>query len=297
MILAGANLDGAAMNSLGSTFNITITAQTSEQITATFEPATNAEPGAYSIAVTTAAGASNAQTFYVTPYLQSITLADGTTAGGSPGNGVSVILAGFGLSGATLNLPGNSGLSLDGTPTVTETQITVTINIAGSAAPGPVELTVSVGDFTSNSVIFTVNNLISIEPSTMAAGGANLPVSVTLNGVNLTDATINVTGPITAGVPSVSTPAELIVPLTILDYAGGTQVVTVTVDGVTSNELTFLVEPYIESIDPTSKPAGGTSFSVTLKGQGLTNVNQLGEASMPGQIFRYRESRLRTIAM
>jgi N-acetylglucosamine-6-sulfatase len=174
------------------------------------------------------------------------TLSAISPSSGTPGASVPVTLTGSNLSGATVNISG-SGIGVTGVSS-TATQITATFNV-GSTASGSYNVTATTAGGTSNPVTFAVNgsppppvpSLSSITPSSGQVGSS---VNVTLAGVNLSGATLNVSGTgITAGNVS-SSSTQITATLTIASNAAtGSYNVSATTGGGTSNTVAFQVNP------------------------------------------------------
>ena len=273
VVLSGTNLEAATVNSLGSMINFKVTAATSTTMTVTIT-ASNAGPGPYDISVTTASGVSNSVVLYVTPYIQTMALVGLPV----PGNSVPVILTGYGLGGANNDSFqfSESYVSVQAVAADSETEVAATLAITGSATPGTVQVSLALGGNTSNQVSFVIDNLTSMTPT---SGMAGQTVPVTLSGVNLTGATITVTGGITVGTPTASSETSITAPFTIPSAASGPQQVTVNIPAGGSNPLTFTVTPYLASVtvsEGVAWGAPGQSVAVTITGSGLSGVTQTG---------------------
>jgi len=280
VVLSGTNLEAATVNSLGSMINFEVTAATSTTMTVTITAASNAQPGPYYISVTTASGVSNPVVLYVTPYIQTIQPNDGV-----PGNSVHVILTGYGLGGANKDSFqfSESYVSAQAAAGILGGKVAATLSITGSATPGTVQVSLALGGNTSNQVPFVINNLISMTPT---SGMAGQTVPMTLTGVDLTGATITVTGGITVGTPTASSATSITAPFTIPSGASGPQQVTVNIPASGSNPLTFTATPYLASISGSGGVAWGApgqeNVAVTITGSGLTGVTQKGGSLYAG---------------
>jgi hypothetical protein len=188
-----------------------------------------------------------------------------------------VTLSGSNLSGATINaIPGITITNVNATASA----VTATFTIAANAATGPQNVTVTTTGGTSNAQVFTINpatpSLTSINPASGVVGSAGF--SVTLNGSNLTGATINAIPGIT--ITNVNaTASSVTATFTIAANATtGPQNVTVTTAGGKSNSVTFTINPSnpsaptLTAITPNSTVTGGAAFGVTLSGTNLTGA-------------------------
>ena len=264
--LAGSNLTGATINApTGITVSgVTVTASS---ITATFTIAGTAPTGAQSVTVTAAGGTSNPVTFTVNP---APSLTSITPDNGNQGAVVPVTIAGSNLTGATINAP--TGITVSAV-TVTASSITATFTISSTAPTGAQSVTVTAGGVTSSAVTFTVNPAPALTSITPNNGTQGTAVGVTIAGTNLTGATINALTAITvSGVTVTST--SITATFTISGTAPtGPQSVTVTAGGVTSNAVTFTVNPApaLTSITP-NNGTQGTAVGVTIAGLNLTGA-------------------------
>src|SRR6202030_2423150 len=135
------------------------------------------------VTVTTSGGTSGVQTFTVNqaaPTLSAI-----SPNSGVQGQGVAVTLAGTNfIAGATIGVSG-AGITVSNTTVAGATQITATFTIAGNAATGAQNITVTTSGGTSGAQAFTVNlappTLTSINPNNGVQGQG---VAVTLAGTN-----------------------------------------------------------------------------------------------------------------
>src|SRR4029077_1468098 len=188
------------------------------------------------ITVTTSGGTRGAQEFTVNlapPQLTSITPNNGVQ-----GQSVPVILTGTNfVAGATIGLSG-AGITVSNTTVVSATQITATFTIAGNAATGAQNITVTTSGGTSGAQAFTVNlappTLTSINPNTGVQGQS---VAVTLTGTNfVAGATIGLSGAgITVTNTTVLSTTQITATFTIAGSAAtGGQNVTVTTSGGTT---------------------------------------------------------------
>jgi hypothetical protein len=206
------------------------------------------------------------------------TLTSISPTSGVSGNAIAVTLTGTNFAaGATVNVPGRSGITVTGVTVVNATTITATFTISATAPLGGDSVTVTSGGVTTAPVTFTVvlpPTLTAISPTSGARGSVNLPV--TLTGTNFAaGATVNVPGGsgITVGGITVNGAGTQIT-TTFTIAAGATLTarnVTVTSGGVTTTPVTFTVvapaAPTLTTIAPTSgSRSSGTPVAVTLTG-------------------------------
>jgi len=129
-----------------------VTVLSSTQVSATFTITGTATPGARSVTVTTAGGTSNAVTFYVGPYVVSISPTSGTH-----GTSVPVTISGVGLTGASaIVFTSGSGITTSPLTVVNDTTVTATFTIASGATVGGHTFHLNVGATALNNVTFTV---------------------------------------------------------------------------------------------------------------------------------------------
>ena len=166
-----------------SVSGVTITSAT--QIAAVFNVAANAALGPANVAVSTAGGTSTpppAVTFSVLPPAPTLTSIN--PGGGTVGTTVAATLTGsnFVAGGTTVNVTG--GVTASNVVVSASNQLTVTLSIPATAAPGVVNVTVSTAGGTSGAVGFTVNPVPLITSPTPLPSGAvgnaySQPVTVT----------------------------------------------------------------------------------------------------------------------
>jgi hypothetical protein len=156
------------------------------------------------------------------------------------------------------------------------TQITVAVPASLIAGPGSLAVTVTnPGPVVSNALSLTVNpvpGLTGLSPTAGTAGsgavtltitGTNLPTGalVQWNRQSLTTTVVSATQ-ITASVPA-----------SLMATAGQASITVVTTDSVSSNALTFTVNPApaITALGPSSASLGGAAFNLTVTGTSLTS--------------------------
>jgi subtilase family serine protease len=262
------------------------------QLTATFNIASGAALGGYSVSVSTANGTSGSVTFTVTqPPSLTPTVTSISPSSGVPGAGVPITLTGTNfVSGATTLLISGSGVTAINPSVVSGTQLTATFNIASGATLGGYSVSVSTANGTSGSVTFTVAQptptLTSISPSS-ASLSTNTPV--TLTGTNfVSPATLNIApSGVTASAVTVVSSTQITANFSVASSATtGAHNVSVSMSNGTTGAVSFTVNgtaggggsPTLSSISPSVGKAG-TTVKVTLTGKNLT-----GLASIPFQI-------------
>jgi hypothetical protein len=256
-------------------------------VTASLLIAANAPLGLQTISVTTP-GAGNTSNgvgftiFALAPLLNSPLAPANATAGST----VPVTLTGTGFTGATAVNTSGAGITVTNLVVVSATQITATFVIAANAPTQGISVTTPNG--TSNAVTFTVivpvPTLISINPSSGAAGTASLPV--TLTGTNLIGATAINTGTAGITVTNLAVVSATQVTATFAIAAGAAAVShaisVVTPGGTTTQAVSFTVLPVptLTSINPTSGAAGTASLPVTLTGTNLIGATAINTGTV-----------------
>ena len=268
--ITGTNLLGATLNLPTGITAGGSPAVTATQITATLVISSSATTGARTITATTSGGTSNAVTFTVAsaPALTSI-----TPSSGARGATIPVTIVGTNLLGTSLTLP--SGITLSGTPTITDTQVTATLVISSSATTGARSISVTNGGSTSNSLTFTVASAPTLTSITPSSGARGATIPVTIVGTNLLGTSLTLPSGITlSGTPTI-TATQITANLVISSSATtGARSITVTNGGSTSNAVTFTVAsaPALTSITPSSGARGAT-IPVTIVGTNLLGTS------------------------
>ena len=264
--LAGTNLSNAMLNVLTAA-NVTSSAT---QINANFVIPVNSNLGPQNIVATSSGGVSNAVPFTILPPAPGISSI--TPNSGVAGTTVPVTLTGTNLTGATLNL--GPGLAANNV-TVSGSQITASLVIAANAALGPQNITAATSYGTSNAAVFTIVPPAPVlAPIAPNSGVAGTTVPVTLTGTNLTGATLNLGSGLTANTVIVGA-TQITANLVIATNAPlGSQNVTVTTAGGTSNAAVFTIVPPAPVLAPIAPNSGvaGTTVPVTLTGTNLTGA-------------------------
>ncbi|MEU5237939.1 IPT/TIG domain-containing protein [Streptomyces lydicus] len=192
-------------------------------------------------------------------------------AQGAPAGGTGVLITGSGFTGATQVRFGPNGTTF---VIVSDTLITTRT----PAGAGTVQVTVTAPTGTSTqNVLFTYTSaptpaLSSLSPATGPTSGGN---TVTLNGTNLSGATVVLFGPNPATVLT-NTATQI----TVIAPAGSPSsvAVTVTTAGGMSNALTYTYVaapvPVLSSLSPPSGPPSGGN-TVTISGTGLSGATSV----------------------
>jgi hypothetical protein len=244
--------------------NVTFVSPT--QITATFVINPAGPVGPCTVTVATANGTSIAGSFKVLigpPFLTSITPLTGFRGKTVP----------FSISGVNMTagvLTPMAGIAFSGT-VVTDALITTNLIIDPAAA-----VTTRIVSVTTPSGLSNTNLTFSVQAPlpvltgiTPTQGVANTTVPVIIAGTDLVGATLNLpTGFTLSGIPvvgSTSITANLVIASTV---PAGTQNITVTTLGGTSNAVVFLIQPKLTSIAPATAKAG-TATPITLTGNSL----------------------------
>jgi photosystem II stability/assembly factor-like uncharacterized protein len=197
------------------------------------------------------------------------TISPGSALAGSATFTLTVNGASF-ISGATVEWNG-VGLA---TTFVNSGELTAAVPASDLLTAGTVMVTVLSNGQLSNSVTFTINNPVpganSLSPTGANVGGPSFPLTV--NGTNFVNgSTVLWNG--SARTTTFVNSAQVTATINASDIASaGTDQVSVsnpTPGGGTSNNLPFTVGnpvPSLTSLSPTSKTAGGASFTLTAKG-------------------------------
>jgi uncharacterized protein (TIGR03437 family) len=154
--IAGSNLSGVTAVQFAPSTGITVSNvnASATQVTATVTVAASAPAGQVSVSVSSPAGTSNALVFTILAPAPQITSL--SPASGSPGNTVSLSIAGSNLSGVTaVQFAPSTGITVSNV-NATATQVTATVTIAASAPAGQVSVSVSSPAGTSNALAFTI---------------------------------------------------------------------------------------------------------------------------------------------
>lgn len=174
--------------------------------------------------------------------------------------------------------------------TLTPSADTTSATVSGTpSTAGPYSYTVQVTDSTPvtpmtapQSYSGTIApNITGISPTTVAAGGPDL--TLTVNGAGFgADSVVSFNSTALATTVVSSTQVTATVPASLTTTAGTAQI-TLTSASATSNGVPFTVTPTISSLSPNSATAGGPGFTLTVNGTGFEsgatvdfNGNSLG---------------------
>ena len=223
--------------------------------------------GVAQIAVVSGGATSNIIDFAVNPIISSLSPSSATA--GSPAFTLVVNGAGF-TTGSVVQWNGASLV----TNLISSTQLQATVLANLIASPGTSQVTVISNTLTSNSVNFTVTaaaSITSISPTSAIAGGPAFTLTVNGSGFQ-SGAAVQWNGNaltttfVSASRMTASVPANLIA-------NAGTAQITVLSGAVTSNAVTFTVNPapVVSAISPTTATAGGPAFTLTVNGTGFSS--------------------------
>jgi hypothetical protein len=230
------------------------------QITATFTISSTGPLGACAVTVTTQNGTSAASNFTVLvgpPALTSL-----TPSSGFSGSATAVTITGANLTGGTVSA------GPDVTPTITsitDTQIVANFAIRPTLQLGPVSVIVTTPSGPSNALPFTINAPVPvINGINPPQGSAATTVPVTLSGIGLLGAVLNLPAGVSTAAPPAITDTAIAASLAIAAGAQtGAQSISVTTAGGTSNAVSFTITPpgpTLSSISPASGAVNTTNF-------------------------------------
>ncbi|MEO0061734.1 MAG: hypothetical protein RLZZ08_294 [Pseudomonadota bacterium] len=263
--ITGTNFTGATAVQFGATAATGFTVNSATQVTATAPAGT----GTVDITVTTAGstsatGAGDRFTYVAQPAVTSISPSSGATAGGA-----TVTITGTNFTGATVVRFGATAAT--GFTVNSATQVTAT----APAGTGTVDITVTAAggtSVTSAADQFTYVSAPAISSVSPADGPVYGGATVTINGTNLSGATVVNFGANTA-TPIANTPTQVVV-VTPQGIAAGAVNVSVTTAGGTataSNAYSYHDAPTINALSPFTGPAAGGTV-VTIVGANFTGV-------------------------
>jgi uncharacterized protein (TIGR03437 family) len=251
----------------------------STQINAVVPASLSAVSGRFSLIVTNPGGAvSNSWgQMYIQPVITSITP---TSAAASSSN-VTISAAGIGFTstdGIRINVSG-SQWDLP-TTYISSSSLRATIPAAALVAAG--SALVSIVDTTSGTfsrtLPFTISPpsfaILSLNPSSVVAGSAGFTLNITGAGFASGAAAQWNGAPLQTTFTS-ATQLSATVPASLITLAGSANVTVVNPGGAVSNiaPLTItLVNPTLSSLSPTSVPAGGPAFTLTVNGGGFNGA-------------------------
>ncbi len=263
--VSGSNF-GATQGTSTIKFNgttVTPSSWSNASIVVSIPPGIWTSPGDLLVEVVVSNFVSNSVTFTLTPGIAGV-----TPASGSVGTPVAISGSLFGLT------QGTSTVALGGV-TVTPTSwgaTTILVQVPSAATAGPIVVTVN--GLASNLFPFTVSpGITSLSPAAGPVG-----TSVTINGSSFgaTQGSSTVTFNSVPAAPTAWGNTSIVVPVPAGTTTGP---VLVTVNGVSSNALTFTVPPTISSLSPSSRPAG---TSVTVKGANFGSVQGASKIQFNG---------------
>lgn len=258
-----------AATSLAGTANASAT-----QLTVTVPASLIAGAGTASITVTAVGGTSNAASFAINPPAPTITsLQPSSVTAGS--NAITLTINGTNFTASTVASWGGVPLAV---AFVSSTQLTASVPASLLATPGTVPITAKNGTVVSNAVMFTINPrstpvLTSLQPTSVAAGGAAFTLTVTGTGF-LENAAILWNGSELATKFMQSTSLSALISSSRIAAPGTVMIAVQNPDGSQSNSLTFTIEavpPVITAITPASAPVGGAAFTLTVSGSGFVS--------------------------
>ncbi|WDQ35456.1 IPT/TIG domain-containing protein [Paenibacillus marchantiae] len=268
--LTGTNLTGATAVKFGATAAASYTVNSATSITAT---APAGSLGTVDVTVTTSGGtsATSAVDQYTYMSMAAPTIVGLSPISGPTSGGTTVTLTGTNLTGATAVKFGATSASY----TVNSATSITAIAPAGSA--GTIDVTVMTSGGTSATsaadqyTYLAEPTITSMSPTSGPTSGGTI---VTLTGTNLTDATAVKFGATAAASYTVNSATQITATAPV--GSAGTVDVTVTTSGGTSatsaaDQYTYLAEPTITNMSPTSGPTSGGTI-VTLTGTNLTRT-------------------------
>jgi len=285
LTLTGANFIASSTVNFGSNQNTGgVVSNGGDTLTITIPAAQLSTAGPASVTVTNptpGGGTTGTQTFTVNNNNPAPTI---TTI--SP-TSAAVNGAGFTLTVNGNNFVNGSVVNFNGTAKsttfVSATKVAASILAADLLTVGNFPITVTnpaPGGGTSASVTFAVTSsspsLTSLSPTSASAGGAAFTLTLVGTGF-ATGATVNF-GTVTI-TPSSVTSTQIVATIPAADIAtAGTVNVTVTnpAGGGTSNAQNFSTNnpaPTVSSLSPTSTPAGGAAFTLTVNGTGFVSAS------------------------
>lgn len=248
---------------------LTTNVLSANEVTASVPASDITSPGSAQISVKSGGVTSNAQTLTIVAGPALSALNPNTITAGSAAFTLTASGTGF-ASGAVVNWNG-SALS---TSFQSANELTATVPANLVASVGTAQVSVTSGGVTSNNLTFTVvaaPTIGSLSPSTVTAGTAAFTLTVNGSGF-ASGAQVKWNGTALGTVFVSST--QLTATVLASDVASpGTDHVTVTSGGVTSNSVNFTVVsgPAITSLSPTSTTVGSGAFTLTVNGTGFAS--------------------------
>ncbi len=243
------------------------------QLTGSVDASLIAAQSTATITVRTNSAVSNSSTFTIGPATPSISgLSPSSTAAGG---------AAFTLTVNGSAFAANSTILWNGSPLATifgsATQLSGIVDAALITTPGTITITVNTAGAASNSSTFTISPasgrpaISSLSPSSVQAGGAAFTLTVNGSGF-AANSTISWNSQPLATIFGNATQLTGIIDASLI-AAQGTAAVTVSTGGTVSNSSVFTISgtatPAISSLTPSTTPAGGPSFNLTVNGSGF----------------------------
>ena len=272
LTLTGTNFITGATVSFNSTA-LTTTFVSATQLTAAVPANLVAQPVTGQITSSNAGGtASNAVSLTVTAPVPTLTsISPATVTQGGPSFTLTVTGANF-FSGATVLL-GTAALT---TTFVSSTQLTAAVAMSLIQQAGTVQVTVTnPGSAASGPLPLTINPVAIITSISPTSVNINTPFILTVNGTGfLTGASVVVTGTVLAATFVSSTQLMVSVPGTLLTQAGSVLVTVANPGAPPSNSMTLTVTAgspacAFTSLSPNSANVGDPAFTLTVNGSGF----------------------------
>jgi hypothetical protein len=267
-VTGNAFAQGAVVNWNGSALATSFV--TNAQLTASVPANLMTTAGTATITVLSGGVTSNGLPFTINPAPVITGLSPSSVIAGA--SGFSLTINGSGFTSAAVAFWNGSQLP---TTFVGATQLTALVPSNLLTVGGVATITVVVGGATSNNATFTINAPILItglSPASAITGGAAFTLTVNGSGF-VSGAAVNWNGStlstifVSAAQLTASVSASLIA-------STGTAAITVVSGGVTSNSVTFAINPpppTITGFSPSSATAGESSFTLTVAGSGFAS--------------------------
>ena len=229
-----------------------------------------ATAGTATVTVSDDGSTSNGATFTITPPAPVISSLSPTSVSAG-GSGFMLTVNGSNFDNAATVEWNGASLA---TSFVSATQLTAAVTANLIANPGTATVTVVDNSQTSNGATFTINpppTITSISPNAGVAGAGVFTLTVNGSGFD-NSAQVQWNG---AAIPTTfvnDTQLTATVAPSLI-ASPGTDEVTVSDNGATSNAATFSVaaNPVISSLSPGSSTAGGSDFTLTVNGSGFVS--------------------------
>jgi hypothetical protein len=262
--------------------NVFLVLQNTDTIEADITIDGAATPGYRDVSVTTPAGTDNLTNGFMVVGMPTVSSLDPAQA--VQGQAASVTITGTNLLGVT-TVDFGPGITVNSFAVDSNTQITASITVGGSATPGLRDVTVTSAAGTATLTNgFTVNYappaISSVNPNQEVQGQT---LDVTMSGSYFTAASaVSFGADITTNSFTVDSASQITANITIAGSAtAGSRDVSVTTPGGTdtlTNGFTVLAMPTISSVSP-SQAIQGQALSVTITGTNLVGVTAVGFGS------------------